>query len=873
VQGHRWGLLSLLVEAPQKTPSLSRPLLPSKHPDGIATIRSLQCGGWHLLSRTLSMRYWLLALSFLIFHAHAQTPFPGTAAPTLTFKETYVNVVKQEPGSLPEDQSFVIGAQRTLSIKGTAPLTGFDLSTIDESTTFSLALGGFNSSELENLSGYLTDDETWNPDQTGGSPDRSVDFPITGYDYDGNPVEIGTVALSWNASQVTFNVSINTVNTPLTEWGFSQSVLADDFVGDSVVDIGADLPAAFTFGPFSFDLKNCFVVGSATITPDPQGDLSTITLDGAIDSVDPTLSVSQPPAGKTILTESDGVTADFRYTLVGTVADTRKVGGVTYAGEIATVEVRLGTPTVAGDFSDAEVVLDENGNWSVPNAQLQVGKNVLTFRVTDGEGNTFTTTPRTVTVSTKGSVTVRADAQTGYAAGDGSIVGTVTFSGAASGQLVATANAAAASVTRPNIEAGLNCTAVATPKPGSVFDGWEGKLNGTLIFTAVTQRLVFECKPGLEVTGKFLPNPFATPLVGAYQGLITGDSAAERGIFKVTISKTGVLSGKVQIGALTLPIKGKVLGRGVWYGTVKRGAKIYTIEFNLNIGPNDERTIEGTVTGDGLDAALTADLTDWHKAKGAIPARLAAQAGTYNVLLPAAPANTDVAFPHGTGYGRVTISTLGVVKFVGKLGDATAVSASTRLVQHKDGTVFFPLFIPLDKKLGNVAGEVTFAVAPGTSLGGTLDWMEPLSSGVDPAPFAGQIALTGDIYTPVVGHRVMLESVSGLATLTLAAPLFTKPANVSPTELDRTYQVTLDAQQNILAASDATGELTAFKFKLKFNPKTGLFSGTYKDPVLNQTLTLGGAVIPQADGGAGFAAGVFVRGNKAGEITIGARGQ
>jgi hypothetical protein len=61
----------------------------------------------------------------------------------------------------------------------------------------------------------------------------------------------------------------------------------------------------------------------------------------------------------------------------------------------------------------------------------------------------------------------------------------------------------------------------------------------------------------------------------------------------------------------------------------------------------------------------------------------------------------------------------------------------------------------------------------------------------------------------------------------------------------------------------------ALSFRMKINAGTGLFSGTFKDPQLNRTVPLAGAVVQKANGGSGVAGGVFARGNRAGSIYFG----
>jgi hypothetical protein len=61
-------------------------------------------------------------------------------------------------------------------------------------------------------------------------------------------------------------------------------------------------------------------------------------------------------------------------------------------------------------------IVDANGNWVVPNAQLEPGVNRFTVRVTDGDDNVTTTSERNLTLRTEGQLTITGKAE-GYAAG------------------------------------------------------------------------------------------------------------------------------------------------------------------------------------------------------------------------------------------------------------------------------------------------------------------------------------------------------------------------------------------------------------------------------------------------------------------------
>jgi hypothetical protein len=808
------------------------------------------------------MRPWLTLFTLAILAllpSRAQQPFPDGAPVQFSFHETLEDKVVPEPGSDPADESFLVGTERTLLIQGSAPLNGFDLSQLTDSSTYDISVGDFDTDQIQGLEGKLSDDDSFDP-----ATDKSIAVSIPGFTYDGEEVEIGTVGISWTATKVSFTVSIGTVNQPLTSM---DEEVATEFYRekDEVID-GEDLTAGFGFGPFSYNLRTVYTTGVAAIQPaDPRVPdiLSKVVIDGAIDYLAPAVAITDPAPN------SD--TSDEKYTIKGTVSDKREIKRLNdttlvFDGEIDSVEVRVGTRVDPGEFIPATV----NGStWELPDAVVQPGDNFITARATDIHGNVTTTTARKFSVQVSGPITVEA-AAANFPGGASGVAGTVSgaFFTGASKQITATIGQPKQSNTRTGVNSGQFFSVTAVPAPGAVFNGWTATLNGNPYFTAVPETLTFETRPKLVLHAEFIPNPF-TSLLGVYQGLITGDDVSERGIFSVSIGKTGAFTGKSQVGALVLPIKGKVLGSGFWQGKVKRGGKEYVVSFNLNVSANGDQQLTGTVTGGGLSAEITADLKTWRKARKNVAGHLAtAYAGIYTALL-TPPNGATSGVPLGTGFGRASISSLGVVTFLGKLGDGTPVKASSTLVERVSGPVVFPLFIPLDKKQGNVSGYVTYEAAAESDLTASLDWTEPTSKKVDPQAFAETIALTGARYTkPAPGGFAMLTAENGEGFAGLVLPDYSVPVTPAGQFMQVKSAAVLHPLTGDVTLTDPAIAL-ALSFRMKINAGTGLFSGTFKDPQLNRAIPFAGAVVQKANSGSGLAGGVLVRGNRTGSIYFG----
>jgi len=179
---------------------------------------------------------------------------------------------------------------------------------------------------------------------------------------------------------------------------------------------------------------------------------------------------------------------------------------------------------------------------------------------------------------------------------------------------------------------------------------------------------------------------------------------------------------------------------------------------------------------------------------------------------------TQLANPQGHGFGVATVQPDGTVRFTGTLGDGTATMQSG--VVSKTGT--WPFHALLYKNGGMLTGDLTFRTVAGVSdLDGTLDWIKPAFGGPTttyPAGFTGRTRVIGARYDKTQAFPAGQVQVGegGVGTVT-----------------DAVFTV------------DASGKITATPstWTLKFVAASGLFSGSFPDPVTSKARKFGGAYL------------------------------
>ncbi len=772
-----------------------------------------------------------------------------------------------------DDPVLVSDYQFTIDI--TASVSETEALLFDEDTPVSIRVGDFS------WDSTLGTDENF--DSTMPGQNRSAKFDFRVFDINTEEFQFGRITLNWSSlTSIVLHVTFDTTS-PDDGAHYFDALSQPDFtlwayrnaIGDAPnPDVSEIDTAEISFGPYIQPSLVYYSQGNSRVVGDDS--LIEVTLYGGTDSLFPTSTITQPA-----LPSSGG--GSFRVYFVptlqfsGTVRDTYRVG--TAASGRSTYQ-NIAAPTLKYFLSDSDTLPanaawktaivdsspDTNGLWgwhSLSDEPLLAGFNYLFTQVSDSEGNTPDITYRKFKYSTSGALTVAGKA-TGFAPSS-TVIGTVkgagsTFPNPKTINVKADGSSTPGFDTRNTVEGGTLASAIAKPAAGAIFNGWTAMVENVALtldpLESGKEHIAFLTRPKMTVTGNFIPNPFLAAGVGTYFGITSGSTPSNRGTFEGKVTSNGAFTGKLTLGALTLPVKGKFLGSGQWTGVVTKKGVTYRVTLNAPILPTVAQTITGTIVGGTLNATVLADLSPWRKKTH----EAGAYVGIYNVLLPA----TAGTVPEGIGFGQIKIAKLGKVKFAGKAGDGTALSFSSTLFERAGTGVVFPFYASLSKKLGNISGTVTHdATQQNTDLSGTLLWTRPATTKVEPASIDGQITLQGSKYTPPPkGTRLMLAT-DGAGALTIRGPALVAPQTGSTAFL--AGSVVLSTNQAVTNIIDSP---TIQKVSMAFTPSSGLFSGKFYDPAMKKTYSFGGAATQKANGGNGSAAGVFVRGNRAGYVTL-----
>jgi hypothetical protein len=365
----------------------------------------------------------------------------------------------------------------------------------------------------------------------------------------------------------------------------------------------------------------------------------------------------------------------------------------------------------------------------------------------------------------------------------------------------------------PNPQAvGSSISVKATPATGYLFAYWSDADTGNVLSTQ--QVYTFTMTALLNLQANFSANPFLTAK-GSYLALLQGSDYEHSGSAQMTVTPAGGFTATFTLGGSSAKVVNAFNNQGEYQGEFEiHGVGLFNATLSLTAGG----VLSGSLINqnDGSQIQLNTQRI--------APRADQAVAGTYTVLLPA-PSGT--ASPGGNGYGTLTLSKTGAVKFSGKLGDGLPVTLSGSL----DGNGAWPFLFsrPAGLKTGAelLLGSVSFPpAASGTA--GTLTWYRTANTKdlVYPTGFSTTIPFeTGRYTAPATGYSSASVTFSGLD---LGNPV------VEPI--------------SIVSGRIIPGGATPFT--LKFTAGTGLFTGSFPDHGV--TRAFAGAVLQSGSTGMGL---------------------
>jgi len=304
-------------------------------------------------------------------------------------------------------------------------------------------------------------------------------------------------------------------------------------------------------------------------------------------------------------------------------------------------------------------------------------------------------------------------------------------------------------------------------------------------------------------------------LTGSYRGLVCAPGKTP-GNTTLALTSSGVVSGSIAIAGRSFKVAATLNINGDYTG-ILTDPILGVLNFYLSIdqNPSGEFQLNGHLQNSNLTATFTAS-------PDAAPAQITAGlTGNYTALL--IPGTNSAGVPQGTGYGRATVSTAGVVSLSLTLANHTSVTCSGNLAKDLTCCVLYT-------KTGQLFGTFKFQNTPSVSdADGTLTWNGPGFS------------------TPV----------------TLLLSKYTPPATVESGTLNLTYNdsAALSGTIPYLMTSTSAGVgVNPKALSLKIVPATGLFSGKFLDST-NMKRNFYGVLFQKQNSGAGIFAESKVYGN------------
>ncbi|MDB6056419.1 MAG: large protein [Verrucomicrobiales bacterium] len=290
------------------------------------------------------------------------------------------------------------------------------------------------------------------------------------------------------------------------------------------------------------------------------------------------------------------------------------------------------------------------------------------------------------------------------------------------------------------LDIGRHYRILATPVIGNVFSNWVDS-RGLEISSSAT--LVFRMQTNLQLLANFVTNPIvANNANGSYNGLFYETNEvriqSSGALFNLLVRTDTTFSGTLKLDGHSYSLTGAFDVHGnATKQLLRTGKTTVTINVHLDfVG----KQITGTITSPAPDpwtSVLMADIAPYNSANHFT------DSARYTLAI-SPGAGAPVNSPGGFGYGFVTNTPLGVISFVGTLGDGTPISQTVPI--SKQG--YWPLYIPLYGNRGLIEGWLNFSSG---SPGGNVSWIRPSGALTSTYKngFTNVTRLFGSPYTPM----------------------------------------------------------------------------------------------------------------------------
>jgi hypothetical protein len=443
-------------------------------------------------------------------------------------------------------------------------------------------------------------------------------------------------------------------------------------------------------------------------------------------------------------------------------------------------------------------------SWSGTANGLAPGSNIIRAQSLDSSTNVIAETTCKVNYSVPATLTVTVS-------GSGSV--TSRFAGVTT-QMV-----------------GTSITIKAKAGAGSVFAGWTGSI------TSGSSTLKFDMQDGTSLQANFVPNPFPAIAGGYYGALTSGSATQQNGLVRLSLSRNGLFTGRVEFGGKSWSFSGRLDGYGYASITIPHSGTpplIVTVQADVT-GASGQ--ITGTVSNATGAFGFTLSKSAYKAKTNAAP-----QAGRYTLVLAPDASTTGTSVPQGNGYAAIVVNANGSATVAGRLADGTPYSATGHVAD--DGTLAI-YCVPSGVPAGSsVDGLLTFRSTDVSDVDGTITWTKGPKAGAAfyPAGFSTRLPAVGSHYVrPTPGVQSM-DATSGAATAGFGDGNLAQPITV-PVTVTQTNKVTM--------VTPGLPDVT-----LTINPISGVVSGTFIMPNGTVSSPVRGVITQKQQSAFGYFRGV-----------------
>jgi hypothetical protein len=425
----------------------------------------------------------------------------------------------------------------------------------------------------------------------------------------------------------------------------------------------------------------------------------------------------------------------------------------------------------------------------------------------------------------------------------------------AKGKLTVTINPAKSGTVSPNLNgetllANHSYTVQAVAGKGHAFGSW----SGIVLSSDPSLTFVMPAVSNATLTANFIPSPFASNgVAGSYSGIFldTNNLSNETsGWFSATVADNGVIDGQVKIAGVSTRFVSTLYANGSATLALPRHGQD-SLVLTLQVDLSGLEMLTGTVAdaSNTFSAQLTA-----YRAGFSASSPATAYEGYYTWAMPAA---SGIA-PAGNSYGTAKVAAAGGVQMSLTFGDGTTTTAAGSLAQNG----WMPLYVSLYSGRGSFLAWLSFNKSSGSlSTNGVL-WFNdgiplfkvdaagnPVPVTVATGPFPDGFTLT-NLSLFMAPYSAAGKGTNALDSANVAIQL---------TGADLTNSITDTIALNSSGAGGSSATTS-----VNISGKTGLFTGSFKEPVSGATVQYAGAVLQPAQWGYG----TFISGGLPGAVAL-----